>query len=549
MTQVQVESEIKSGQKTDVDVVVVGAGFSGLCMLHMLREAGFTAQVFEAGDGVGGTWFWNRYPGARVDLQSVEYSFSFAGLQDEWDWTELMAPQPELEAYLNWVADRLDLRRDIKLSSRVTAATYDELSATWSVETDRGDRVVSRFVIAATGCLSAPLEPDIEGLKSFAGVTLFTSRFPKEGFDFSGKRVGVVGTGSSGVQVIPIIAKQAAELVVFQRSAAFTLPADVRKFEPGEFEALRADYPSIRQREREHRTGSIFTGALGPALTVNSLRNILELSPEERLAAIDEFGWLAATVWLELQTNLEANAAAVEIYAELVRRTVKDPETAKSLVPLYPFGCKRLIIDDGYYETFNRPNVKLVDLRKGGIQSITPTGVVTEQRTFDLDVLVLATGFDAITGALRRIDISGRDGRLLRDYWDAEGPISYLGLQVVGFPNFFTMTGPGSPSVLSNVVASIEQHAEWITETLVHLRQHDHQTIEPTEDAALEWVDYAAKYVEGTVRIADSCTSWYVGANVPGKRRVHMPFNGGLHRYRKRCAEIAADGYQGFVIK
>ena len=549
MTQAQVESEVVSGKKIDVDAVVIGAGFSGLCMLHQLREAGFTAQVFEAGDGVGGTWFWNRYPGARVDIQSIEYSFSFAGLQDEWEWTELMAPQPELEAYLNWVADRLDLRRDIKLSSRVTAATYDEPSETWTVETEAGDRVVSRFVIAATGCLSAPLEPAIEGLKSFAGTTLFTNRFPKEGFDFTGKRVGVVGTGSSGVQTIPIIAEQAAELTVFQRSAAFTLPADVRKFNPGEFEALRADYPGIRERERAHRSGSIFTGALGPELTVKSLRNILETSPEDRLAAIDEFGWLAATVWLELPTNFEANAAAVEIYAELVRRTVKDPETAKSLVPLYPFGCKRLIIDNGYYETFNRPNVKLVDLRKGGIEKITPTGVVTEQGTFDLDVLVLATGFDAMTGALRRMKIAGRDGQLLSDYWDAEGPISYLGLQVAGFPNFFTMTGPGSPSVLTNMVASIEQHAEWITETLVHLRENDNRTIEATEQAALEWVDFAAKYVEGTVRVADSCTSWYVGANVPGKRRVHMPFNGGLHRYRKRCAEIAANGYEGFVVK
>jgi cation diffusion facilitator CzcD-associated flavoprotein CzcO len=535
-------------QRVDVDVVVIGAGFSGLYMLHKLRGLGFTARAFEAGDGVGGTWFWNRYPGARVDVQSIEYSYSFSDeIQDDWQWSELFSPQPEIERYLNWVADRLELRRDIAFSTRVTALTFDEPSATWTTETDTGVRVVSRFVVSAVGCLSAPLEPDIEGLQSFAGTSLYTNRFPKEGFDFTGKRVGVIGTGSSGVQSIPVIAEQAAELVVFQRSAAYSRPSNTRPFEPGEFESMKRDYPSLRAKERLSPTGSIYSGALG-TLSPEVTQAVLETPLDERPATVATIGWMAPFVWPDLITDPEANAVAAGIFADLVRQAVDDPEVAQSLVPLYPMGCKRMIVDVNYYATYNQPHVKLVDLRKGAITSITPAGVDTEQGSFELDVLVFATGFDAMTGALRRIDIRGVGGRSLRDYWDAEGPVTYLGLQVAGFPNLFTVTGPGSPSVLSNMVHSIEQHVEWISDCLVYLREHGRRQIEATPEASALWVEEVRRLAEGTARTAENCSSWYLGANVPGKKRVYMPYSGGLPTYRRRCEEVAAAGYDGFVV-
>jgi len=446
----------------DFDVVVVGAGFGGLAMLHRLRAAGFSMQGVEMGEGVGGTWYWNRYPGARVDVQSVEYSLSLSKeVQDEWTWTELMAPQEELERYVNFVADRLDLRRHIKFETKVTAATWDAASATWRVETDRGDAWRARFVVTAVGCLSAPLEPAIEGLHSFAGDSLYTNRFPKAGYDFSGKRVGIIGTGSSGVQATPVIARQAQHLHVFQRSAAYTMPAGNRPWAPGEFEALRADYDTIRKAQLASPLGAARFGAVSIGDLPMNPPKILETPMEERLARLDREGWLAATpfAWADVTTDIEANRAAQELYAEMIRREVKDPQTAAALVPQYPMGCKRPIIDIGYFETFNQPNVTLVDLKKGAIRRITPQGIETEQGAFPLDVIVYATGFDAMTGALNRIDIRGRDGRRMREAWVAEGPRSYLGLMVADFPNFFTITGPGSPSVLTNMIAAKRGYA------------------------------------------------------------------------------------------
>jgi len=398
---------------TDIDVVVIGAGFGGLTMLYRLRERGFSMQGVEMGDGVGGTWFWNRYPGARVDIQSVEYSLSISReVQDEWTWTELMAPQAELERYVNFVADRLDLRRHIKFNTRVTAMTWDEASATWRVETDQGEVWRARFVVTAVGCLSAPLEPAIEGLHSFAGDTLYTNRFPKDGYDFSGKRAAIVGTGSSGVQATPVVARQAEHLTVFQRSAAYTMPAGNRAWAPGEFEALREDYDTIRAAQLNSALGAARFGAVAIDPTAAPPPNILDFTPEERLARLDRDGWLAATpfAWADVGLNMEANLAAQALYAEMIRREVKDPETAAALVPHYPMGCKRPIIDIGYFDTFNRENVTLVDLRKGAIQRVTPEGIETGQGFFPLDVIVYATGFDAMTGALNRIDIKGRDG-------------------------------------------------------------------------------------------------------------------------------------------
>ncbi len=534
-------------QILDYDVVVVGAGFAGLYALYKLRACGYRVHVIEAGDGIGGTWFWNRYPGARVDVQSIEYSYSFSKeLQREWDWTELMPTQPEIEAYINFVADRFDLRKDIQLSSRVTALRYDESSATWTTETSTGDRYTSRYVVAATGCLSAPLEPDIPGIRTFAGTTLYTNRFPREGFNFLGKQVAVVGTGSSGVQCIPVIAQQARHLTVFQRSAAYTRPANCRPLQPGELETLKANYDDIRRRQRASFAGLISFGAVSLEGMVPPEQKILETPVSERLAKLDAKGWDALAAWADVAVDIDANRAATELYGELIRRVVKDPQTAKALVPDYPMGCKRQIIDTNYFETFNRPNVALVDLRQGGLTAVTPSGIDTEQGSFDFDVIVWATGFDAMTGALNRVEITGRDGRLLRDIWTSEGAVSYLGLQVAGFPNLFTITGPGSPSMLANMLFGIEQHVDWVADCLLYIREQNLLAIEATEPAQTDWVAHVASLVSGSIRSHPTCNSWYLGANIPGKKRVYMPYVGGQPTYRQKCEEIVAAGYEGF---
>ncbi len=544
-------SAAKNGAAVDFDVVVIGAGFGGLHMMYRLRERGFTAQVVEQGDGVGGTWFWNRYPGARVDVESIEYSLTFSKeIEDEWTWTELMAPQEELERYANFVADRLDLRKHIKFNTRVIAMTWDDASAIWTTTTDKGDRWVSRFVVTAVGCLSAPLEPEIPGLRDFKGDTLFTNRFPKDGYDFTGKRAAIVGTGSSGVQATPVIAAQADHLYVFQRSAAYTMPAGNRPWAPGEFDKLRANYPAIRHAQINSPVGAVRFGAVSLTDMVMPTQKILETPMEERLARVEREGWGAASTfaWADVGTNIEANRACTELYGVMISKIVKDPETAKSLVPHYPMGCKRPIIDIGYFNTFNRDNVTLVDLRKGAIKRVTETGIETEQGALELDVILYATGFDAMTGALNRIDITGRDGKKMRDAWIAEGPRTYLGLQVHGFPNLFTITGPGSPSVLTNMIMSVEQHGCWIVDCLDHMRDNDLERIEATEPAQESWVEHVASLAEGGVRVHETCTSWYLGANIPGKVRVYMPYAGGLNVYREKCREIAAKGYEGFIL-
>ena len=529
------------------DVIVIGAGFGGLYALHKLREIGLQARVLEMGDGVGGTWYWNRYPGARVDVEGIEYSYSFSKeIEQEWDWSEVMPSQPELERYLNFVADRLDLRRDIQFATTVVAATYDEARGEWTVRTDAGESFVARYVIAATGCLSAPLTPNIEGIDSFAGVSLFTSRFPKEGFDFTGKRVAVIGTGSSGVQTVPVVAEQAEHLYVFQRSAAFTRPANNRPIEPDEMQAIKADYPDLRRRQLESWAGTLRFGAVTIA-PVDEAEKILDAPVEARMGKIEALGWGAPWAWSDVMFDMQANQAGVELYGELIRRHVNDPAVAESLVPHYPIGCKRLILDTGYFETFNRDNATLVDLRKNAIRRITPTGVQTEHEHYDVDVIVYATGFDAMTGALNRIDIRGRDGQLLRDVW-RDGPRTLLGLQVAGFPNLFTITGPGSPSVHTNMVMAIEQHVDWIADLLVHLREHSMTTVEATDEAQDAWVAHVASLADGTIRASESCNSWYIGANVPGKPRVYQAYVGGQPMYRQKCDEVAAAGYDGFRL-
>lgn len=528
---------------------MIGAGFSGLYMLYRLRELGITAVGLEAADNVGGTWLFNRYPGARCDIESIEYSYSFSDeIQQDWEWTETMPAQPEIEAYLNFVADRLDLRRDICFNTKVIAMTFEETTAQWWLKTADGDVFVAPFVIAASGILSVPLEPDIPGMDTFAGESLFTSRWPREGVDLAGKRVGVIGTGSTGVQLIPVVARQARELTVFQRSAAFTLPWEVRKFEAGELDEMKANYGEIRAEQRAHPVGAARLSAFSLMLGMLTKPALKSASDEERRRAVEDQGVMGALNWGDVFFDIEANRMATELYGQAVARIVKDPETAAALVPTHPFACKRPIIDQGYYETFNRDNVTLVDLRKEPIHQVTPSGIETEQGAHELDVIIYATGFDAMTGALTRMEVRGRGGALLREVWADEGPVSYLGLQVAGFPNLFTVQGPGAPAAATNFVAALEQHVEWISDCIADLKAKGIRTIEAQPDAQREWIEHTTELVAPTVLMHPSCNSWYNGANVPGKKRRYMGYVGGIPEYRRRCDEIAATGYAGFDL-
>lgn len=531
------------------DVLVIGAGFSGLYMLHRLRQLGLRTRVLEMAENVGGTWLFNRYPGARCDIESIEYSYSFSEeIQQEWVWTESMPAQPEIEAYLNFVADRLDLRRDIQFGTKVVAMTFDDDAAVWAVRTEAGEILRVPFVVAASGILSVPLEPDIPGMDTFAGTSLFTSRWPGGGVDLTGKRVGVIGTGSTGVQLIPVVARDALHLSVFQRSPAYTLPWRVHRFEPGELDEMKSRYGEIRAAQRAHPIGAARLSAFSVLLDMLGRPPLKSATREEQLRAVEENGVMGALNWGDIFFDIDANRMAAQLYGEAVARIVKDPDIAASLVPVHPFACKRPIIDQGYYETFNRDNVTLVDLRKSPIREIAPAGIRTEDRLHELDVIVYATGFDAMTGALSRIDVRGRGGVSLGEFWATEGPLSYLGLAVAGFPNLFTVQGPGSPSAATNFVAALEQHVEWIGDCLAYLRANEIRTIEALSTAQQEWIDHATSLVAPTVLVHPSCNSWYNGGNVPGKKRMYMGYTGGIPEYRRRCDDIAAGGYTGFKL-
>ncbi|MDA2894499.1 NAD(P)/FAD-dependent oxidoreductase [Mycolicibacterium sp. BiH015] len=534
---------------TRYDAIVVGAGFSGLYALHHLRELGLRVRVLERAHNVGGTWLFNRYPGARCDIESIEYSYSFSDdIQQEWVWTETMPAQPEIEAYLNFVADRLDLRRDISFGTNVAAMSFDEDASEWTVTTDAGGSFVAPFVVAATGILSVPLEPTIPGMDAFTGTSLFTSRWPEGGVDLTGRRVGVIGTGSTGVQLIPVVAREAAHLTVFQRSPAYTLPWKVRRFEPGELDELKARYPEIRAAQREHPVGAARLSAFSVLLEMLVKPPLKSASQEQRTRAVEESGVMGALNWGDLFFDIEANRMAAELYGEAIARIVENPDTARALTPTHPFACKRPIIDQGYYETYNRDNVTLVDLRSDPIVSVRAAGIETQAAVRELDVIVYATGFDAMTGALSRIDVRGRDSLSLGDFWSEEGPLSYLGMAVAGFPNLFTIQGPGSPSAASNFVAALEQNVEWIGACVDYLRQHGYRTIEALPEAQREWIEQATALVAPTVLVHPSCNSWYNGGNVPGKKRMYMGYTAGIPEYRRRCDEIAAGGYTGFKL-
>lgn len=528
------------------DAIVVGAGMGGLCALHHLLEAGFSVSCIEAGLGVGGTWYWNQYPGARCDTPSLEYSFGFSEqLQQEWHWSEFFASQPEIKTYLNHATDRFDLRRHITFDTKVVAAHFDESNRRWTLIADDARCWDARFVVMATGCLSAPILPDYPGIDTFTGLSLQTSSWPSE-VDLAGKRIGVIGTGSSAVQAIPELAKVAEHLYVFQRSAAFTYPSHNGPMDPAVEAAAKARYPELRKIQRTLSNGIAgFGGA--PMFQLPRPVKILESTEEERSAVLEELGWGACRAWSDINTNIRANDLAVDLYREMVQRTVKDRLTAGALSPDgYPLGCKRPVLDTGYFETYNNPIVTLVDLRNDGIEAITESGILTNSGHIGLDVIVFATGFDAMTGALDRIDIRGRDGRSLRDEWATEGVKSLLGLQIAGYPNLFTVNGPGSPSVVANMATTIEHHVEWITGCLLQLREKGLSIIEATAAAQDAWADRVNEAASNTMYTASTCNSWYLGTNIPGKRRQFLPFVGGLDNYIAVCDDIAQEDYSGF---
>ncbi len=524
-----------------MDVVVVGAGFAGMYMVHKAREAGLSVHAFEAGSGVGGTWYWNRYPGARCDVESLQYSYEFSEeLQQEWNWTERYAGQPEILSYANHVADRFDLRTDITFNTRITTAHFDEDAQVWRVATDGGHDIEARYLVLATGCLSSANTPKIPGLESFAGPTYHTGKWPHEGVDFAGKRVGVIGTGSSGIQAIPHIAAEAGHLTVFQRTANYSVPARNGALDPDEVAKVKANYPEIRATNAME--GSAFKTALP-----RGEGSVLEVDDAERHADFERRwehgGFVFLQGFIDTMLSEEANRYAADFARSKIREVVSDPATAEILSPKQLIGCKRLCLDTEYFETYNRPNVDLVDIAANPIAEITPQGVQTDE-FYELDVLVLATGFDAMTGSITRIDIRGRDGQTIADAWSA-GPKNYLGLGVEGFPNMFTITGPGSPSVLTNMLVSIQQHVDWIARCITDLDADGVTTIEPTNEAQTEWVTHVNSIAD--VTLYPSCNSWYLGANVPGKTRVFMPLIG-YPDYVERCDAVAADGYAGFAL-
>ena len=533
----------------DADVIVVGAGMAGLYTLKVLREQGLRVVVLEKGSGVGGTWYWNRYPGARCDIPSLEYSFGFdPELEQEWVWTEHFASQPEIERYLNHIADRYDLRDDIRLSTGVTAATYDESTDTWLVDTETGERLRARFCIMATGGLSAPNRPDFPGIDSFEGTIVQTSMWPEDGIELEGKRIGVIGTGSSGVQTIPELARVAKHLTVFQRTAAFTWPSQNKPLTDDEQATIKANYRDLRRQQTESFSGTALTTGAVVLLFPTDDRKILESTPEQREAALQDYGFSACRVWTDTAKDLDANEMAVELFREMIRRTVRDPEVAESLMPRgYPLGCKRPVLDTNYFETFNRDNVSLVDLRNDSIEEVTATGIRTTRGFVELDVIVLATGFDALTGALTRIDVRGRGGRLLRDDW-VGGPRTYLGVGMAGYPNLFNVVGPGSPAVLATYPPQIELQVGWIAGFLRYLDEHHLTVAEAETDAQDAWCDHVNEVAVGTMFTAPSCNSWYNGQNIEGKPRVFLPYVGGLPAYMERCNAVAANGYEGFVL-
>ncbi len=523
-----------------IDVVIVGAGFAGLYAIHRFRQLGLSLRCIEAAPDVGGVWYWNRYPGARCDVESLQYSYSFSEeLEQEWEWSERFAAQPEILAYMQHVAERFDLRRDITFRAAVERAVWDEAKRLWTVTTDQGETIRARFCVMASGSLSASRTPDFPGLETFRGQAYHTGMWPEDPVDFRGKQVAVIGTGSSGIQAIPVIAREASELVVFQRTPNFIIPARNRPME-AEYQAeWKANYAEHRARARQLGTLYEFSG-----------RAAMEVDEAEREREYrrrwEKGGVNFVHSFNNIYTDLAANETAAAFVRDRIREIVHDPKVAEALCPTdHPLGSKRICVASDYFETYNRDNVRLVDVRKEPIRTVTQAGIRTSARDYDFDVIVFATGYDALTGAITRIDIRGAGGRSIQDKW-ADGPRNYLGLMTAGFPNMFVVTGPGSPSVLVNMIVGIEHHVDWIAACIDRLRRDGLSVIEAETGAEDAWVEQVNEAAAQTLFV--KANSWYLGANIPGKPRVFLPYAGGLARYRQICADVAAEGYRGFRI-
>ncbi|MFC3039453.1 flavin-containing monooxygenase [Virgibacillus xinjiangensis] len=530
-------------QHVDYDAVVVGAGFSGLYMLHLLREAGYSVKVYEAGDDVGGVWYWNRYPGARCDSESIYYNYTFSKeLYEEWSWSSRFPTQPEILDYLNFVADKFDLRRDIEFGTRVTSAHFHEASNSWEVTTGDGETVRSQFFITGVGCLSTANLPQFEGIDRFKGDWYHTGNWPHEGVDFRGKRVGIIGTGSSGIQSIPMIAKEAEHLTVFQRTPQYSIPAENHPYDQAYIEQVKGDFENLRDSMRHSNSGL----AIPPGE-----RSALEDPPEKREKIFEE-AWNKGSLYLlnaynDFMVNADANESVSSFIREKIGEIVEDPEIAEKLKPTYYFGTKRPVLDTDYYETYNRDNVSLVDVKAHPIEEITERGVQTSAEEHELDIIVFATGYDAMTGTLLKMDIRGRDGTSLHDKWAGGSSVqTYLGLALNGFPNMFTITGPESPSVLSNMPVSIEQHVEWIHDFIQYMDEHNMTRAEAEAEAEREWSQHCREVAEQTLFVQTD--SWYTGANIDGKPRGFPIYLGGVGPYRNICEDVASNGYKGFTL-
>jgi cyclohexanone monooxygenase len=521
------------------DVAIVGAGFAGLYLLYKCREMGLSARIWEAGGGVGGTWYWNRYPGARCDIESMQYSYQFDDdLQQEWNWSERYSPQPEILRYAEHVASRYQLLDGIDFNRRVASARYSEEDAQWLLTAESGEAMSARFCVMATGCLSAPNWPVIDGYDAFDGGIYHTAQWPHEGVDFNGKRVAVIGTGSSGIQSIPLIAAQAEHLTVFQRTPNYSVPAHNHAMDPEFAGQVKAEYGRIRERAKTNANGIYGNFNTGSAMEVSEDRRLEEYERRWQHGGLTFLG-----AYGDFMLNKEANDTLVEFVHNKIKSIVDDPQVAAMLCPPNIIGGKRMCVDTDYYATYNRDNVRLVDIRQTPIDKINKTGLLTAGEQHDVDMIVVATGFDAMTGALNRIDIRGKSDVSLRELW-ADGPSSYLGLAMAGFPNLFTVTGPGSPSVLTNMLPSIEQHVEWISDCIKAMSEQGHMTIEATAEAEQDWWQHVQE--AGQSGLKHTTQSWYLGANIEGKARVFMPYMGGFPNYCKKCDQVVENGYEGF---
>jgi cyclohexanone monooxygenase len=533
------KAEILPGDR--FDAVIVGAGFTGLYMLHVLRQKGFTARLVDAASGVGGTWYWNRYPGARCDIESMQYSFQFSEeLQQEWEWTERYASQPEILAYIEHVAERFDLTRDIQFDTRVEAATFNEDTGEWMVETDRGQTLHARYFIMGVGCLSAPIKPTFEGEADFTGETYQTSIWPKEPVDFKGKRVGIIGVGSSAIQAGPLIAEEAEHVYIYQRTPNYVVPSQNRPLTPEEVRDIKSDYKGFRAKAYAGLTAFLFE---------RHDQSVFDLSPDERRARFDDYWNIGGLPFLgafnDILFNDDANQACIDYWRSRIEEIIDDPKLVDLLTPDEEFGCKRLCSGTGFYEMFNRDNVTLVDVRGTGIERFTPTGLRAEGVDYNLDTIIFATGFDAMTGSVTRIRITGKGGQTIQQKW-AEGPKTYLGLMISGFPNMFNMVSAGSPSVLATMVTAAEQHGDWVGECLDHMRETGKTVIEATPEAEAEWTAEVKRAGDASLRT--NCDSWYVGSNIEGKARAFAPYIGGWPPYVARCNAETASKYENCVL-